>query len=113
MEHDERYWFGPREQPPQSLSDAQDRVVDAFPLRQALRRWMPILPGPVLIERRAVVGARLDLVEARFDDQGHGAAAQCNPRGLMRAPEPPRNSHVDAQALHLGARRPPLRPPPL
>src|SRR5258705_13227716 len=113
MEHDERYWFGPREQPPQSLSDAQDRVVDAFPLRQALPRWVTILPGPVLIERRAVIGARLDLVEARFDSKGHVATAQCKLGGLLRTPEPRGNSHIDAEALNLRAKLPRLRFPAL
>ena len=77
MDHDERHWLCPREQALQSVCDPQECFVDALPLRQALRWWVLLLPGPVGIDGRPVVDASADLGEVRFDHQRHVTAVQC------------------------------------
>ena len=110
---DERDLFPPGQQAPQGVRVAPQRVVDALAMGQAVARGVPVHPGPVRLDGRAVEVPGADLIEAGFDQGGHRSAGQGEVDGLLGAEQARADCEIDVEAGELRAEGSCLRSPSL
>src|SRR3954451_14631963 len=108
VEDDEHDALRACEYAPQPGRVAQQRSVDALALREALPGSVVLPPLPVVLDRRAVEVAELQLGEARLDQPRHVPASPRDVDGLARPQEPRRHREVHVETGELHAQSPRL-----
>ena len=92
---------GQLEQAPGSRRVASCGVVEALAAGEGLVAPVGMLPRAVLVERRAVEVADVDVVEERLDDERNLAARERDLGGLERAAEPRVHAGVERNVREL------------